>query len=143
MSVWSVTLAVALSIALSGILVASAWAIDDALNERREVQNLQAIALAYRDLMTDSRCSLPGSALSLSAVRGSLTGAGQRVPAVEDEASWRLSFDGEKNRQSAVTMYKVDGGSNVTRSHTFRLLIPGGDRTHEFFDAVFDSRICP
>ena len=143
MSVWSVTLAVALSIALSGILVASAWVIDDALNERREVQNLQAIALAYRDLMTVSRCTLPGTALSLSAVRGSLTSTGQRFPVIENEASWRISFDGDTNRQASVTVFKVDGGSNVTRSHTFRLPIPGGDRTHEFFDAVFDSRICP
>ena len=137
------TLAVALSIALSGILVVSAWAIDDALNDRREAQNLQAIALAYRDLMTVSRCTLPGTALSLSAVRGSLTSAGQRFPVVENEANWRISFDGDTNRQASVTLFKVDGGSNVTRSHAFRLPIPGGDRTHEFFDAVFDSRICP
>ena len=137
------TLAVALSIALSGILVVSAWAIDDALNDRREAQNLQAIALAYRDLMTVSRCTLPSTALSLSAVRGSLASAGQRFPVVENEASWRISFDGDTNRQASVTVFKVDGGSNVTRSHTFRLPIPGGDRTHEFFDVVFDSRICP
>ena len=137
------TLAVALSIALSGILVASAWAIDDALNDRREAQNLQAVALAYRDLMTVSRCTLPGTAFSLSAVRGSLTSAGHRSPVIEDEANWRISFDGDTNRQSSVTVFKIDDGSNVTRSHTFRLPMPGGDRTHEFFDAVFDSRICP
>ena len=143
MSVWSVTLAVALSIALSGILVVSAWAIDNVLDDRREAQTLQAIALAYRDLMTDSRCSLPGTALSLSAVRGSLTSAEQRFPVVEDEANWRISFDGDTNRQASVTVFKTIGGSNITRSHTFRLPMPGGDRTHEFFDAVFDSRICP
>ena len=137
------TLAVALSIALSGILVVSAWAIDDALDDRREVQNLHGIALAYRDLMTSSRCALPATVLPLSEVRGSLTSAGQRFAVVEDEANWRLSFDGDRNRQASVTIFKVDGGSNVTRSHTFRLPMPGGDRTHEFFDAVFDSRICP
>ena len=142
MSVWTVTLAVALSIALSGILVVSAWAIDDVLRDRVEAQNLQAIALAYRDLMTDSRCSLPGTALPLSVVRGSLTSAGQRVPVVENEANWRISFDGDTNRQASVTLFKVDGGSNVTHSHAFRLPIPGDDRTHEFFDVVFDSRIC-
>ena len=143
MSIWSVTLGIALSIALGGIVAASAWAIDDALADRRDVQNVRSIALAYRDHMTASHCTLPTTALTLSAVRSTLTSAGQNPPAIDEESTWRIAFDGGNNRQTAVTVYKVDGGSNITQSDTYTLPIPGGDRTHEFFDAVFDSRICP
>lgn len=143
MSIWSVTLGIALSIALGGIVAASAWAIDDVLTDRRDVQHVRTIALAYRDHMTASRCSLPSTALTLSAVRSTLTRAGQNHPAIYEESTWRLSFDGGNNRQTAITVFKVDGGSNITQSDTYTLPIPGGDRTHEFFDAVFDSRICP
>ena len=143
MSIWSVTLGIALSIALGGIVAASVWAIDDALADRRDVQNVRSIALGYRDHMTASHCTLPTTALTLSAVRSTLTGAGQNPPSIDEMSSWRIAFDGGNNRQTAVTVYKVDGGSNITQSDTYTLPIPGGDRTHEFFDAVFDSRICP
>lgn len=143
MSVWSVTLTVALSIALSGVIALSAWAIKDVLDDRRAIQNVRVIALAYRDHMVASRCVLPNTELALSTVRASLSAAGQDHPAVGEEASWRMSFDGDKNRQAAVTLFKIVSGSNITHSDTFVLPMPGGDRTHEFFDAVFDSRVCP
>ena len=143
MSIWSVTLTITLSIALTGIIAVSAWAIDDVLNDRRDVQQVRSMALAYRHHMTASRCTLPATALTLSAVRSTLTGAGQNHPSVEDETNWRMAFDGGNNRQTAVTVFKVDGSSNIVLSDTYTLPLPGGDRTHEFFDAVFDSRICP
>ena len=143
MSIWSVTLSIALSVALGGIIAASAWAIDDTLSDRRDVQHVRSLALAYRDYMTSTRCTLPTTALTLSAVRSTLTSAGQNHPALHEEANWRIAFDGGNNRQAAVTVFKVDGSSNIVRSDTFTLPLPGGDRTHEFFDAVFDSRICP
>ena len=143
MSVWSVTLALALSIALGGIIAVSAWTIDDVLDDRRDMQNVLAVALAYRDHMTASRCTVPVTPLSLSGVRTALIGAGQTHAAVENEAAWRIAFDGGSDRQTAVTLYKVDGASRVTQSNSFTLPLPGGDRTHQFFDVVFDSRICP
>lgn len=143
MSIWTVTLTIALSIALSGIIAVSAWAIEDVLDHRREVQHVRSIALAYRYHMTTSRCTLPTTALTLSAVRSALSGAGQTHRAIEDEANWRVVFDGGNNRQTAVTVFKVDGSSNLVRSDSYTLPIAGGDRTHQFFDAVFDSRVCP
>ncbi|MCY4096304.1 MAG: hypothetical protein OXG05_14410 [Gammaproteobacteria bacterium] len=143
MSIWSVTLTITLSIALTGIIAVSAWAIDDVLDDRRDVQHVRSIALAYRDHMTAFRCTLPATALSVSAVRSTLTGAGQNHPSIEDETNWRMAFDGGNNRQTAVTVFKVDGSSNIVLSDTYTLPLPSGDRTHEFFDAVFDSRICP
>ena len=143
MSIWSVTLTITLSIALTGIIVVSAWAIDDALEDRRDVQHVRSMALAYRHHMTASRCTLPATALTLSAVRSTLSSVGQIHPAIEDEAIWRIAFDGGNNHQTAVTVFKVDSSSNITHSATYTLPLPGGDRTHEFFDAVFDSRVCP
>lgn len=143
MSISSLTLSVGVAIALGGIIAATAWVIDDLVDERRQAHAVFVIALAYRDHMTTSRCTLPSAALTLSAVRTALRHAGQSHPFVEDESAWRMSFDGGNNRQSAVTVFKVDGGSNITQSDTFTLPLPGGDRAHEFFDAVFDSRVCP
>ena len=143
MSVWSVTLAIALSFALSGIIAVSVWTIDKALDDRRDTQNVFKVALAYRDHATASRCTIPTTALTLRAVRTALANAGQTFAAVEDETSWRMTFDGGNNRQTAVTVFKVDSASNIERSHTLTLPIAGGDRSHEFFDAVFASRICP
>ena len=143
MSIWSVTLTITLSIALTGIIAVSAWAIDDVLEDRRVVQQVRSIALAYRNHMTAFRCTLPATALTLSAVRSTLSSAGQIHTAIEDEPNWRIAFDGGNNRQTAVTVFKVDSSSNITHSATYTLPIPGEDRTHEFFDAVFDSRICP
>ena len=143
MSIWSVTLTITLSIALTGIIAVSAWAIDDVLEDRRDVQHVRSMALAYRNHMTASRCTLPATALTLSAVRSTLSSAGQTHPAIEDEPNWRIAFDGGNNRQTAVTVFKVDSSSNITHSDTYTLPLPGGDRTHEFFDAVFDSRVCP
>ncbi|MCY4128847.1 MAG: hypothetical protein OXG15_06345 [Gammaproteobacteria bacterium] len=143
MSVGSLTLAVAFSVALGSIVAVSAWLINDALDDRRDTQTIFSIALAYRDHMTTSRCTLPSTALSLSAVRALLTAAGQSHAVVEDESAWHMTFDGGVNRQSAVTVFKVDGTSNITRSNTFTLPVAGGDRSHEFFDVVFDSRVCP
>ena len=143
MSIWSVTLTVALSIALTGIIAASAWAIDDALDDRRDVQHVRSIALAYRDHMTSIRCTLPTTPLTLVSVRASLITAGQHHSMVDEEANWRFAFDGGNNRQTAVTVFKVDGSSNIVHSRTYTLPIPGGDRSHQFFDAVFDSRVCP
>ena len=143
MSVWSVTLAIALSIALSGIIAVSAWAIDDALDDRRDMQNVLKVALAYRDYMTASRCTIPATPLTLTVVRSALVSAGQTFAAVEDETSWRMTFDGGNNRQTAVSVFKVDSTSNIERSYTLTLPIAGGDRSHEFFELVFASRICP
>ena len=143
MSIGSVTLALVISIALGGVVAVSAWAIDDALDERRDQQTVFDIALAYRDHMTASRCTLPTTALTLSAVRGTLTGAGQNHPQVEGEASWRMSFEGGNNRQSAVTVFQLDTNGNIEHALTHTLPVAGGDRAHEFFDAVFDSRVCP
>ena len=143
MSVGSLTLAFAISIALGGIIAASAWAIDDALDERRDQQTVLAIALAYRDHMTTSRCTLPTTALTLNAVRSTLSVAGQRHPEVEGEATWRMSFEGGNNRQAAVSVYRVDAHGDIESALTHTLPLPGGDRTHEFLDAVFDSRVCP
>ena len=137
------TLSVAFSVALGGIIAVSAWAIDDVLDDRRDTQTVLSIALAYRDHMTASRCTLPSTALSLSAVRATLTSAGQSHAVVDEENTWRMTFDGGSNRQAAVTVFKVDGASNITQSDSFTLPVAGGDRSHEFFDAVFDSRICP
>ena len=143
MSLGSLTLSIGLSIVLGSIVAVSAWAIDDALDHRRDTQTVFAIALAYRDHMTSSRCTLPNTALALSVVRTALTGAGQSHPSVDDEGFWRMTFDGNANRQHAVTVFTVDSASNIVRSNTFALPVAGGDRTHEFFDAVFDSRVCP
>ncbi len=142
MSLGSLTLSIGLSIVLGGIVAVSAWAIDDALDHRRDAQTVFSIALAYRDHMTSSRCTLPNTALALSAVRTTLNGVGQSHANVDDEGSWRMTFDGNANRQQAVTVFTVDSASNIVRSDTFSLPVPGGDRTHEFFDAVFD-RVCP
>ena len=143
MSIWSVTLTITLSIALTGIIAVSAWAIDDVLDDRRDVQHVRSIALAYRDHMTAFRCTLPANALTLSAVRSTLSSADHTYPAIENEPNWRIAFDGGSNRQTAVTVFKVDSSANITDSATYTLPLPGGDRTHEFFDAVFDSRVCP
>ncbi len=143
MSVWSVTLAIALSIALSGIIAVSAWAIDDVLDDRRDMQNVLKVALAYRDHMTASRCTIPATPLTLTAVRSALASEGLTFAVIEDETSWRMSFDGGDNRQSAVTVFKLDSDLSIERSHTLTLPVAGGDRSHEFFDAVFASRICP
>ncbi len=143
MSLGSLTLSIGLSVVLGGIVAMSAWAINDALDHRRDTQTVFSIALAYRDHMTSSRCTLPTTALSLSAVRPVLTGVGQSHASVDDEGSWRMTFDGDANRQHAVTVFKVDSALNIVRSDTYVLPVPGGDRTHEFLDAVFDSRICP
>lgn len=143
MSVWSLTLAIALSLALGSIVTVSVWVINDLLDNRRDTQTVLSIALAYRDQMSASRCILPTTSLSLSAVRALLTAAGQSHPVVENESAWRMVFDGGLNRQTAVTVFKVDGSADITRSDTFTLPVAGGDRTHEFFDAVFDSRVCP
>ena len=143
MSIGSVTLALAISIALGGVVAVSTWAIADVLDERRDQQTVLEIALAYRDHMTASRCTLPTTALALSAVRGTLTSAGQRQPVVEEEASWWMTFDGGKNRQTAVTVYQVVTNGAIDQALTHTLPVAGGDRTHEFFDAVFDSRVCP
>ena len=113
------------------------------LDERRDAQTVSTIALAYRDHITASRCSLPTTALTLSAVRTELQTAGQTPATVEGESAWRMTFEGGANRQSAVTVYKVDLNGNIEKAKTHTLPQPGGDRTHEFFDAVFDSRVCP
>ena len=113
------------------------------LDERRDAHTVSRIALAYRDHMTGSRCSLPTTALTLSAVRTALKTAGQTHAAVDDESVWRMTFEGGPNRQSAVTVYKVDSNGNIKNAKTHTLAPAGGDRTHEFFDAVFDSRVCP
>ena len=137
------TLTIALSIALSGVIAVSAWAINNTLDERRDVQNVVKVALAYRDYMSASRCTVPTTPLTLGAARGALASAGKTFAAVEDETSWRMTFDGGNDRQTAVTVFKVDSVSNIVRSHTLTLPVAGGDRSHEFFDAVFASRICP
>ena len=93
--------------------------------------------------MTASRCTIAATPLTLTAVHSALASAGRTFAAVEDETSWRITFDGGNNRQTAVTVFKVDSASNIMRSHTLTLPTAGGDRSHEFFDAVFASRICP
>ena len=117
--------------------------IDDALADRRDMQNVLKVALAYRDHMTASRCTLPTTSLTLTVARSTLAGAGQSFAAIKDETSWRMTFDGGNNRQRALTVFKVDSALNIKRSHTLTLPVAGGDRSHEFFDAVFASRICP
>ena len=143
MSVGNLTLTITLSMLLGGVIYVSTSTIFNVLDEKRDIHTVFTIALSYRDHMTSSRCTLPSTALSLNVVRTTLTGAGLSPPAVENESAWRMTFDGGSNRQEAVTVFKVDSASNITRSSTFPLPVPGGDRSHEFFDAVFDSRICP
>ena len=143
MSIGSLTLSIAISIALVSVIAASAWVIDDELDDRRDLQTVLSIALAYRDHMTASRCTLTSTPLMLRGVRRTLTTAGQNPAFVGDESSWRLAFEGGSNRQSAVTVYHVDTNGKIENALTYTLPVPGGDRTHEFFDAVFDSRICP
>ena len=143
MSFASLALALGLSLAIGGIAIVSVWVITDALDDRRDMQNVFEVALAYRDHMTSSRCTLPTTALAVNTVRTALTNAGISTATIEDESSWRITYDGGVNRQMAVSLFKVDSGANIERSDTFVLPAPGGDRTHEFFDAVFDSRVCP
>ena len=125
MSVSTVVLSVAISIALGSIVAVSAWTIDDLLIERRDTQTVFSIALSYRDHMTSSRCTLPTTALALSSVRSTLTSAGQSHPTVDEESRWRMTFDGGSNRQAG--RYRIQGGWVIEHRHVrhLRAACPG------------------
>lgn len=143
MSVGSLTLAVAITVSFGSIVLISVQTIHTEFERHVEVQRIFDIALEYRDQLASARCTLPTSALTLSSVRATLTSAGEIPPNIENESSWRMTFDGGTNGQMSVTVFKVDDDAHIRQSDSIVLPVPGGDRTHEFFDAVFDSRVCP
>ena len=133
---------IAVALVLGGVVALCVWAIDAQVDQKRNTQIALDLALAYRDHMTTARCSISNAPIELNTVRVELANAGQQHPAIDEEVNWRVSFDGGANRQHAVTVFKMDSGA-ISQSTTFQLPVSGGDRSVEFFDAVFDSRDCP